>query len=370
MPAPCLLKLPDNTWVHYTRGIRNAKARDFNGEPTQYALPENDPFLHPDGPFAKALPATMSEADAVLAGHFQLPYRLEKLPHEEVEQWRRALDLLESLDWTPGGPPPGRIVPQTDLRKLYLQLRNMPFAEQETMANNPDTPPRLQRLFEESVGQFKIYENGHDTFCPTRIWWTEDQTAAFSAHELQAMLDPAKVQPGNILWSSDGPALGFTTVDYEVSPLRTTNYAVVDDGTRVKNSGLGGMDLLLRSEDGVPVVAEIKGQDDTNMLLALVQALTYTVELTTPHQFRRLKKSYPEAFRDLETESPRSDVSIIYLGADNPPLKEASMQIVREMMRGNDSAVARAVRRIAFLRVQLDGESKLRFSCEKLVPSP
>ena len=369
MPVPCLLKLPDNTWVHYSRGIANAVARSFNGKPTKYKLPEEDPF-RPGGGFVDALPATMSEADAVLAERCPLPFRLEKLSHEEEAKWRQALDALESLDWTPGAPPSrGRIIPQTELRKLYQQLRDMPFAGQSVLANDPAEPACLQRLFEQSVRDFWDYDNPHDTFCPTRIWWEADPAAAFGAHELQALLDPAKTRPGDIVWSPEGPQVGFTTVDFEVSPLRTTNYAILDDGSSGERQGHGGMDLLLRSEDGTPMVAEIKGAGDSNLFLALVQALTYAVELTTPHQYRRLKRSYPEAFGSLDTEHPRSDVSLVYLGEDDPPLKEATVRIARVLLEGDGGAVARTVRRIAFLRVRLDGEGKLRITCEALVPA-
>ncbi len=368
MAVPCLLKLPDNTWVHYSRSPANAYTRDFIGPKKHYPLPEQDPFRS-GGPFEHAPVATMSAADAALAARHPLDFRLEKLPHTEVEKWRQALGLLQTLDWVPSDPPRERVIPQTVLRELYRQLRDAPYATHEAMANDLDTPAQLQERFAQSVKRFEEYENLHDTFCPTRVWWEADPAAALDAHELQALLDPAKLRPGDILRSADGPALGFTTVDYEVSPLRTTNYAVLDDGTGGESMGNGGMDLLLRSEDGVPVVAEIKGRNDTNLFFALVQALTYAVELTTSHQFKRLARSYPEAFHNLDAASPRSDVSIIYLEAE-PPLKDAALRIARELLRDEGSAVSRTVRRIAFLRVESDRGGKLRFTCQALLPAP
>ena len=320
------------------------------------------------GAFVGAVQATIEQADAALVEQLQFSFRLKRLRHTDVQQWRLALDALESLDWMPGGPPPGRIVPQTALRKFYWRLRAMSRADQEAMAQKLDTPQLLRQLVKESVQQFAAYENTYDSFSPVRSWWGINVAAAFCARELQALLDPAKIQPGQITWSVNGPTLPFSTVDFEVSSLRTKNQAVLNDGTRVANSGLGGMDLLLCCDDGVPVVAEIKGPGDTNLFLALIQAVTYAVELTTQNQFRRLKKSYPKHFRDLQSERPMSDVSIIYLGTDEPPLKVAAMRIAREYLRGDQSTVECPVRRIAFVRVEFN-EGKLRFSCEALATS-
>ena len=48
------------------------------------------------------------------------------------------------------------------------------------------------------------------------------------------------------------------------------------------------------SNDGIPVVGEIKAKTDVDMFTALVQALVYAVELSSSSQRNRLIHAYPK----------------------------------------------------------------------------
>ena len=87
---------------------------------------------------------------------------------------------------------------------------------------------------------------------------------------------------------------GYTLVDRELNPCRITN-AVYPDGQSAKHSGAGGMDILLRScSNRLPVVGEVKVKKDKNSFYALIQAMRYASELSTPNQLERLGRHFSQ----------------------------------------------------------------------------
>ena len=108
----------------------------------------------------------------------------------------------------------------------------------------------------------------------------------------------------------------FSYVSREISPRRARQ-AVFTDGRSGARSGRGGMDLLLKSETGLPVVGEVKVYDDKTAFFALIQAMTYAVELSTPNQLKRLKKRTHQ-FNDLDLKIATVEIAIILV---NPYLK-------------------------------------------------
>ncbi|MBY0522259.1 MAG: hypothetical protein K2R98_02610 [Gemmataceae bacterium] len=121
---------------------------------------------------------------------------------------------------------------------------------------------------------------------------------------------------------------------------------------------------MLRSTDGgIPIIGEIKVKKDMDVFFGLVQALMYGVELATPNQFARLRKSYPEQFADLP-DRPQFDVYLLLADHPSDPLHAdimASTQyLVKEMYKEN--TLSSLVRRIACLSVGSGPEDGLGLS--------
>jgi hypothetical protein len=233
---------------------------------------------------------------------------------------------------------------------------------------------RLQVLFKESNDHFGRYENIDRSFCEStdRSWHQEWLAGSprFAGHEaktLVALLSPARCADLREV-DCKLAKLDFRVVDYEVSPLRTEG-ALFESGKKGKSSGAGGLDLLLQASDGdVPIVAEIKAPGDTNMFLALVQTLTYAVELTTPNQLERLRRSYPVHFRQLPLGA-KCDIYIIYFAGHSPRLLKETMRIADKLMADLGCPISRRVRRIAFIQASLPKEkteTKPTFCCTHL----
>jgi hypothetical protein len=371
-------------WIHYSRRgatviLRRLDPTDI-GTPawieTTYRLPSDQTqlavALQGDGPFSLAEIAARTE-DAI-------DISADRLRIEAVDGWRRVFSRLDEpgvLDiHTAGGnielaASPGKAssrIPQTRLRRFYQTLRELSTHElQKNIANyfteaGTDRSTKLQVLFEESVAHFSRYDNSFDCFRPTRTpHWCDryrDRQEAF-ARCLAARL-------GDSSWHSLGGVLPIElqAVDYEISPFRTTGRASFEDGT-VGTSGGGGLDLLLRDrEDGV-WVAEVKAPGDSTAFMALIQALTYAVELTTGAQARRLKRCYPEAFANLAADANgcRCNLLLIYERGDAPKLLDQARTLARGLMNPSNSAVARKLHRIAIASVSLDAD-RVDFKCE------
>ena len=307
---------------------------------------------------------------------------------EHIDGWRKVfarLDepgVLESLTAAGGTlrsapTSPGKGVPripQTRLRRFYQTLRELSTYElQKSIANyfietGTDRSTKLQVLFEESAAHFSRYDNTNDCFRPARSpSWCDryrDQQDAF-ARCLAARL-------GSMAWYSLGGVLPieFQAVDYEISPFRTTGRASFEDG-KIGTSGGGGLDLLLRDREDAIWIAEVKAPGDSTVFLALIQALTYAVELTTAAQALRLKRCYPEAFRNLTADENgcRCNILLIYERGDAPKLLEQAQALARLLMNPSNTAVARKLRRIAIASVSLEGDG-IEFKCEFSTESP
>ena len=254
--APCLLKLPDNTWVHYSSRTTSERQGPLisMGNPPQYALPERR-SLHPypDGPFAKcAAEQPCRRPTPCLPEHFQLRLPTRKTPpHKKSEKWRQALEAVTKA-WI--GPPAVRLLGRDRAadracENYYRQLREMPFHRTgsgwRTILAYRRTSNNCSRKVRD---QFSILRKSIMTpSARTRVWWAADQMAAFGerprvAGDARPRQNPAGRHHPVLWWH---PALGFTTVDYEVSSFAHDKLCCPRRrNERVENSGLGGMDLL------------------------------------------------------------------------------------------------------------------------------
>jgi hypothetical protein len=178
---------------------------------------------------------------------------------------------------------------------------------------------------------------------------------------LVARLRPANGQSHEVLGVSP---CTIRAVDYDISPYRTTGHAVFEDGSD-SNCGTGGIDLIAQDcNTGHPIICEIKSPGDSNSFLALVQALTYTLEITTLHQADRLSKYYVQ-FKNVP-RGPygcRSDVFMIYRKGDRPRLLQDSMKFAKSLMCFDDRRFGQTVRRIAFVEADCSASAGITLEC-------
>ena len=162
-------------------------------------------------------------------------------------------------------------------------------------------------MIAESRLHFALYDNAEEGF-------HERQNPGSVSDQFSLSVDPASVATarfaaGKATFSSECRPVDF--VDYEVNHLRTTGTgSVAENGKSLEAS----VDLLLRDRAGqYPIVCEVKAATDRNPFLALIQGLTYTVELSTDAQQRRLEAAYPGTF-NLAPGSPALGIAIMSLG--------------------------------------------------------
>lgn len=206
-----------------------------------------------------------------------------------------------------------KLIPETALRNLYWLLRDFPSQEFHLALTKEliRVPQRLDELLERSFRHFSHYKNEEAFHSrgkngdPT----TDRQQSTRLADQFTVEIFKQK----NIKIQGN---LSFDYVDYDISPLRTTGNPGFESGESSRSSGTGGVDLLLsNAEEQFPIVGEIKAEKDATPLLALIQALTYAIELATPSQRIRLQSIYPGRFKFVEN-GPSID---IYLLLVSPP---------------------------------------------------
>lgn len=300
-------------------------------------------------------------------------------PVGEKAKWREICEHLKALGaraFTPEPNTEGKLktdlswtdtIPETPLRHFYDFLRLFPTRDiHEKIAKynegaNIEAKP-LIAMFKDSVQAFERYNNSVDSFCPPRetAWRRALPDDHRDAIRLVESLNPQNwvLNPVRVIPRTE-EALAFRPLNYEVNFRRTTGGAYYQSGRSARNSGLGGVDLLLRSEDGgLPIVGEIKARGDTNMFFALIQALMHAVELTTPNQFRRLLGEYGEAFAAISPETCRCDVYLIFFSPygppEEPPLISEAIAVADHLI--TDSIVSQKVRQIAFIERSPGGE--------------
>lgn len=150
-------------------------------------------------------------------------------------------------------------------------------------------------------------------------------------------------------WSVEGPdALTFTYVDRELSPLRIT----AEGGPRPSTRWL---DLLLRSEDGLPIVAELKIGRDSLPYSALVQALMYASDLCGTSQFERMNQLLGGELEPFvwNPDGPSMDLFVIFFQPveDGRTFWKPSLDATRRIAAAlnDDSKVNSVIRKISLI---------------------
>lgn len=222
------------------------------------------------------------------------------------------------------------VIPSTRLRKYYkaMKLTERPLDEYWSQYYCKN----IQNL----IGHWK---KSHEVFCEynnVKDGWGqgEQRTLPEPPESLQGLKGKkATDQFTNYLIQNKSvqKQIGFSYVGREISPRRTRQ-AVFADGRSGARSGRGGMDLLLKSEAGLPVVGEVKVYDDKTAFFALIQAMTYAVELSTPNQLERLK-THTQQFNDLDPKISTVEIAIILVNPYLESFRENTLANVKSIIK-------------------------------------
>ena len=239
--------------------------------------------------------------------------REDLFPNDSVREPQDAVQAAQ-FDFS-------RIVPVTPLRSLYRYLRSVSggrvahfAAVEERLGPVAGLEPEqfLGHIINISVHRFATYHN-QEPFVPEGANRLAFGNGSHFARQLAER------------WPHNGDGLaGMQFVDYEVSPYRTTR-SCFEDGVSASRSGQGGVDLLL-SRDRQAVVGEIKASTETvGSTFALIQALTYAVELATDAQRARLMRHYEDRFPD----RPSIGIAILLESADS--LVDGDLEMTQDL---------------------------------------
>ena len=257
--------------------------------------------------------------------------------------------------------PPGNTTPVTEMLGLYRRLSTIGsrhltahLALAESFARRPD---QLSARFALSVAQFSRYRNVDQPFhdkgpyaaLPVSPPGTISRTIDFAA-QLSARRR----------WSvAEHPELAFGYVDREPDCMRTNPGQPLEDGTPSKKAIVA--DLLLRdSNDGTPIVAELKIKADEDAFYGLIQALAAAAHLVTASQRLRLHNVYGYPLGT--TGGPYLDVYVILFQHPMKGTRLAILDRAKEIRYAllETGSVNTLVRRIEFLHCDLV-EGSIRF---------
>lgn len=255
--------------------------------------------------------------------------------------WSQILQSLETGSTpnaeTPIEPSekPPLVVPITELRRIYDVMKLFDKATTQNMAAFfADTPASLERLWELSRKAFSSYNNPDNWGRGT----TEELPVA------PAQLGVVSSTNEFTAYLKARPLDGYTFVEREINPWRTRS-GVFSNKLPATKSGRGGMDLLLRSaRTGSPVVGEVKVKGDKNAFYALIQAMTYAVEMSTAHQLSRLKTHFPQAFGELAPDNAKIEILLLMVNPVEDDTRNAVLSLVQKInQRGKCQGLERIV---------------------------
>lgn len=229
----------------------------------------------------------------------------------------------------------------TELRQYYEALHGLFEEEQTTLAEtHAGDPTLLAHRLEQSVKVAETYPPIADEFIGrNRKPLPEDVPIS----EIRSTADfVSRIKRRGLIPVIDS-GLAFRYVERELSPLRTTG---------ARRAARRSLDLLLVSEDRLPIAAELKIRADSPTYPALIQALMYAAELVTPQQRERLAREFPKAGFAWPAQGPYIDVFVMAFEA--PPkgqFRKRSFEATRLVAEKalEKEPFRRVVRRIAYL---------------------
>lgn len=210
-------------------------------------------------------------------------------------------------------------VPITEFRHFYDCMKFVDEPTHRNLANfYCDTPASLERLWNISRDNFASYDN------PDGWGQGERIDLPVSPELLSDVGDTEQF----VSFVKRVPIPGLVFVEREINPWRTRG-GMFPNGLPATKSGRGGIDVLFQnSENGLPVISEIKVRTDKNAYFALIQAMTYAVEMSTDHQARRLKKHFAQHFSEIDPNHPRVEIALIMVNPDDDPTRGVVRRLI------------------------------------------
>ena len=296
-------------WCHYSRRANTLKLRRFSNGAV-YEVDNAD-----ESDVEEWLPLSECKKIVKQQGDFSI---------KNCVLWSQILDLLNTGNRTSNTQHNTQqrvTVPVTRLRRYYSSMRLFEKAFFLAFADMYCKKPSLmETLWNQSRNQFLPYDN--------QDGWGQGDRKELPKFQGE-LSDVSKTDEftsylcGSRLAESD-----YTYVEREINPWRTRN-GILPNNEAATKTGRGGMDLLLRSPEGRPVVGEVKVKDDWNCFFALLQAMTYAVELSTQNQFNRLRRTFPNYFAEIDVNNPTLEVAVILVN----PVKDATRDVTIELVK-------------------------------------
>lgn len=185
-----------------------------------------------------------------------------------------------------------RIIPTTDLRKLYSFCRFFSTKTQLAILedyNRGNNFFHLIKLYNDSKKYFAQYNNDEPFFRNDgkRSEIIKDEAPVFkSTQDVIAFFNQHK----QIKIANDN-SLSFSYIEREIDPRRMTS-AYFDNGSSGKSSGIGGIDFVAwNNRMELPVIGEIKCGSDETPFFAFIQLLMYCSEMATASQLKRINNT-------------------------------------------------------------------------------
>jgi hypothetical protein len=198
-----------------------------------------------------------------------------------------------------------------ELVELYEQMGAKSQAERlEQAADLASNPMAVARMFERDVDRFQDYDRPTEGF---HSGAKDRDQKDFARSSKTRMVAEAIMEIGRKRVAVAGrDELSFTYVDREVVSARTPGGVMRTISGEVRSPRTAPqLDLLLAGNDGLPIAAELKVDDDRDPFYALIQALAHAAMLVTPNQLARLRHNYPGVFTE---EGSQIGVYVILVG--------------------------------------------------------
>ena len=259
----------------------------------------------------------------------------EKMTFDNVEVWKTILQKLEAgvspLDNESASAKQDKhvIVPITYLRQFYETLKLLETSTWVDLAQSYMTHPEaLERLWRLSQEAFLVYRNEDG--------WGNRTTRGLPAG-LNSLASISSTNQFSEFIRQDGNSFntytGYSFVEREINPRRTTS-GFYSNKQPATSSGAGGIDVLLRSpQTGFPTVGEVKVRKDKNAFFALIQGMTYAVELSTPSQRARLKRHFADQFGELSVDDGKVEIALLMVNPVRDETREPVLKLISTLNR-------------------------------------
>ena len=182
-------------------------------------------------------------------------------------------------------------IPTTELRDFYNILKMLSTNTRLNISkdfNRKENYINLCEIYRQSKKHFEKYINIENPFISNNDREILPKIPISNINKTNEIIAIFKKNgKSNIVQNGDNYT--FEYIEKEISPIRTTD-AIFDTGKPGKSSGQGGLDFIGWNKNDIPILGEIKIKDDKDPFFALIQLLTYSSELSTDNQIKRIKE--------------------------------------------------------------------------------